>query len=43
VIAIAFIALRAMHITPPEWAISMLWVVAIVIAAIFCIRLVSSM
>ena len=43
IVAIAFIAMRAMGVAPPQWAVQIAWVVVIVLVAIFAIRLVMSM
>ncbi len=43
IIGIAIVAMRAMGVAPPPWAIQIAWIVVIVLVAIFAIRLVMSM
>ena len=43
IIAIGFIASRAMGVSPPPWLVQILWIVVILIVAIFAIRFVMSM
>ena len=43
VVAIVWIAMRAMGVQPPGWAVQVFWVVVIAIVCILAIRLVLSM
>lgn len=42
-IAIIWIALKALKVTIPEWAVQMFWVVLIAVAALIALNLVASL
>jgi hypothetical protein len=43
VVAVTFVALRAMGVTPPPWAIQIGWILVIAFVAIVAIRVLLSM
>lgn len=43
IVAIGVIAMRAMGVAPPPWAVQIFWVVVIVIVAILAIRFVMTL
>jgi hypothetical protein len=43
IIAIVLVAVRAMGLRIPEWAIHCLWIVAIVFVALVCLHIIASL
>lgn len=43
VVALVIVALKGMGVSPPAWAMQVLWIVVIAVVVIFAIRLVMSM